>query len=96
MDIETMCTVTINVDDATVRRINPDLTTRESIGQWLQDKVNLLISELAATPITSPNAHTAEEMQVILLDRIRKAEAGEESVVSHQEVSDSIRSKYGF
>ena len=90
-----MCTVTINVDDATVRRINPDLTTRESIGQWLQDKVNLLISELAATPITSPNAHTAEEM-LILLDRIRKAEAGEEPLVSHQEVSDSIRSKYGF
>ena len=91
-----MCTVTINVDDATVRRINPDLTTRESIGRWLQDKVNLLISELAATPITSPNAHTAEEVQVILLDRIRKAEAGEEPLVSHQEVSDSIRSKYGF
>ena len=61
-----MCTVTINVDDATVRRINPDLTTRE------------------------------KEMQVILLDRIRKAEAGEEPLVSHQEVSNSIRSKYGF
>ncbi len=90
-----MCTVTINVDDATLRRINSSLTTRESIGQWLQNQVNLLISELA-TPRQSPNVHTAEEMQVILLDRIRRAEAGEESVVSHQEVSDSIRSKYGF
>jgi hypothetical protein len=90
-----MCTVTINVDDATLRRINPGLTTRESIGQWLQNQVNLMISELAA-PRQSPNAHTAEEMQAILLDRIRRAEAGEEPVVSHQEVSDSIRSKYGF
>ena len=90
-----MCTVTINVDDATLRRINPGLTTRESIGQWLQHRVNLMISELAASR-QSPNAHTAEEMQAILHDRIRKAESGEDPVVSHQEVSDSIRSKYGF
>ena len=44
----------------------------------------------------SPNAHTPEEMHAILTERIRRAEAGEEEVVSHQVVFDSIRNKYGF
>lgn len=46
-----MCTVSINIDDAIVRRINPLLTSRESIGQWLQSQVDELIEEMAMPPI---------------------------------------------
>ncbi len=46
-----MCTVSINIDEATLRRINPlltsresiSLTSRESISCWLQHQVDLMI-----------------------------------------------------
>lgn len=38
-----MCTVSINIDEATLRRINPLLTSRESISCWLQHQVDLMI-----------------------------------------------------
>lgn len=41
-----MCTVSINIDEATMRQINPLLTSRESIGKWLQHQVDLMIEEM--------------------------------------------------
>ena len=41
-----MCTVSINVDEATMRQINPGLTSRESIGSWLQHQVDLMMKEM--------------------------------------------------
>ena len=38
-----MCTVSINIDEAAMRRINPLLTSRESISHWLQHQVDLMI-----------------------------------------------------
>lgn len=38
-----MCTVSIKVDEARVRRIDPALTTNDSISQWLQREVDALI-----------------------------------------------------
>jgi hypothetical protein len=35
-------------------------------------------------------------MHAILTEHIRRAEAGEEEIVSNQVVFDSIRTKYGF
>ena len=40
-----MCTVSINIDEATMRQINPLLTNRESIGKWLQHQVDLLVED---------------------------------------------------
>ena len=42
-----MCTVSINIDETTLRQINPCLTTRESIGSWLQHQVDLMVEEMA-------------------------------------------------
>ena len=42
-----MCTVSINIDEATLRRINPLLTSRESISRWLQHQVDLMVEEYA-------------------------------------------------
>ena len=42
-----MCTVNLKVNDAMVKRINPELTNRESINQWAQKLLDLVISNLA-------------------------------------------------
>jgi serine protease inhibitor len=64
-----MCTVTINIDEATMRQINPNLTSRESIGKWLQHRVDMMIEE-----IVSQNADTmdVEELRLMLHETVRK------------------------
>lgn len=42
-----MCTVSINIDEAKMLQINPGLTSRESIGSWLQHQVDLMVQEMA-------------------------------------------------
>ena len=37
-----MCTVSININEATIRQIDPRLTSRESIGRWLQHRVDMM------------------------------------------------------
>ena len=92
-----MCTVSINIDDATVRRINPFLTSRESIGLWLQHQVDELIENMAIQPRSlSPNAHTAEEMKAIVADRIRLMESGEAAYINGEEGFAQIRAHYGL
>ena len=41
-----MCTVSINIDEARMQQINPFLTSRESIGNWLQHQVDLMLEEM--------------------------------------------------
>lgn len=51
---------------------------------------------MATTSKLSPNAYTAKEMDIILKERIRRAESGKEKTVSNQNVIDYINDKYGF
>lgn len=90
-----MCTVNIQVDDALMRRINPELTSPDRINQWLQNQVDELIGRMTLHHL-SPNAHSAEEMRSILSDRIRRAEAGEEEFLPNNIVCDTMSKKYGF
>ena len=64
-----MCTVTINIDEATMRQISPSLTSRESIGKWVQHRVDLMIEE-----IVSQNTDTidVEELRLMLHETVRK------------------------
>ena len=41
-----MCTVSINIDEAMMRLINPGLTDSESINRWLQHQVDLMLKEM--------------------------------------------------
>ena len=92
-----MCTVTINIDDAAVRRINPLLTSRESISQWLQHQVDELIEEMAVqTYHISPNARSAEEMKAIVADRIQLMESGKATYIDGEEGFAQIRERYGL
>lgn len=56
-----MCTVNIKVNDATIRRINPNLTDNEKIGQWLQHQVNTMLEEMVAYN-EKPHDMTVEEL----------------------------------
>ena len=40
-----MCTVSININEATIRQIDPRLTSRESIGRWLQHRVDMMLED---------------------------------------------------
>lgn len=92
-----MCTVSINIDDAAVRRINPSLTTRESIVKWLQRQVDELIEEMSVQPTSlSPNAHTAEEMKAIVTERVHLMETGEATYIDGEEGFAQIRMRYGL
>ena len=92
-----MCTVSINVDDVIVRRINPNLTSRESIRQWLQQQVNEWLTEMAVQPNTlSPNAHTVEEMKAIVAERIQLMETGKATYIDGEEGFAQIRMRYGL
>ena len=41
-----MCIVNIKVNDATMRQINPSLTDRDSITDWLQHQVDAMIEDV--------------------------------------------------
>ncbi len=56
------------------------------------DKVN----EMTTTSKLSPNAYTANEMDIILKERIWRAEAGNDKTVSNPNVIGFINEKYGF
>ena len=60
-----ICTVSIIIDEATMRQIDPRLTSRESIGQWLQHQVDIMIEEMIAEDV---KPYTVEE----LLERAEK------------------------
>ena len=42
-----MCTVTINVDEAMLREVNPSLSDKAAIRRWAQELIDLRIREYA-------------------------------------------------
>ena len=42
-----MCTVTVNVDEAILKEINPNLSDKTAIRKWVQQLIDLRIREYA-------------------------------------------------
>jgi hypothetical protein len=42
-----MCTVTVNVDEAMLKKINPNLSDKTAIRKWVQQLIDLRIREYA-------------------------------------------------
>jgi hypothetical protein len=63
-----MCTVNIKLDDATLRRIDPNLTNIESISRWLQRHVDIMIDEMAADELETMDI---EDARIMVHDTIR-------------------------
>ena len=68
-----MCTVTLNINEAQLRALNPELTDMTSINRWVQQQVDNLIAGLTAELCRSKaqlKPYTMEELNA----RIDKAE----------------------
>lgn len=59
-----MCTVSVTVDDKMLQHISPNLTTKESIGRWLQQKVDIMIGDLIEE--SSYNDISVEELYLAI------------------------------
>ena len=91
-----MCTVTINIDEAKMRRIDPELTSKERIGQWLQQRVDELMEDYLSDYPLSPCSYTKEEMMVICDRRMEELISGQATTIPHEEVMRRMSEKYGF
>ena len=93
-----MCTINIKIDNEKVRRINPNLKSNENIERWAQYCMDEFIDTLSSNEhkSVSPNAHSSSEMSDILQNRIRRAETGEEKLISNTDVFAQIDKRYGF
>ena len=91
-----MCEISINVDTEKLHNINQIFEDTATIKNWVQHQIDMIINEMATSSKLSPNAHTAKEMDIILKERIHRAESGKEQIVSNQNVIDFISEKYGF
>ncbi|MBR1466883.1 MAG: hypothetical protein IJ607_11080 [Bacteroidaceae bacterium] len=78
-----MCLRTVNIDEARLRKINPSFCDMKTIDRWLEVVINDAIEDMELPHNPSPNAHSAEEMHALLVERVRRAEAGEERAVSY-------------
>ena len=91
-----MCTVQIKIDDAKIRQINPNLTTAQSIGDWLQCEVDDLLDDYVSDLPMPPCSYTREEMMAICNQRLDDILAGRAKTISHDEVMRRINEKYGL
>ena len=99
-----MCTVTLNINEAQVRRINPALTDMDAITRWVQQLVNRSIAYLdeegtasdAKPRSLSPNARSREEMKAIVERRLLLMESGQATYTDGEEGFAQIRARYGL
>jgi hypothetical protein len=70
-----MCTVNLKVNDAMVKRINPELTNRESINQWAQKLLDMVITNMAEA-IEPDCDMSVEELYNAIEQDIKTDEAG--------------------
>lgn len=61
-----MCTVSISIDEAKLKSIDPELNGTEAISRWLQDKVDLWIRQHTPVKSTFDLSHLHPDLQRIL------------------------------
>lgn len=92
----TMCTYTITVDEAALRKLQPSFS-REAFGQWLQRHVDELVEDMTAEQhADSPIARTEEEMKAIVEERLQLMESGKATYIDGETGFAQIRALYGL
>ncbi len=91
-----MCTVNIKVDESVMRSINPNLTTREMINKWLQQKVDAMIESYVNNTAMSPFACEREEMMVVCDQRMDEILSGRSTTIPNDEAIKQIDEKYNL
>lgn len=91
-----MCTVNIKVDDAVMRSINPNLTTREMINKWLQQKVDAMIEDYVNNTAMSPLSYERETMMAVCDQRMDEILSGSSTTIPNDEAIKKIDEKYNL
>ena len=64
-----MCTVTVNVDEAMLKEMNPNLSDKIAIRCWVQELINCRIQEMVAE---DEETISVEELRATLHNTIRE------------------------
>jgi len=84
-----MCTVTLNIDEAQIREINPSLTDMDAITRWLQQQMDNMIACLWHDG-EKKKACTETEAKAMTLRRGRDIKAGRAKLIPHTEVMQEM------
>ena len=87
-NIKIMCTVTLNINEAEVRELNPELTDMASINRWAQRVMDDFIASRRRSK-EQLNPYTIEEIDAMLDEAEAAFEAGDyltqDEVFHHRE-----------
>ena len=64
-----MCTVSINIDEAAIRDVRPELNTTAAIRSWAQE---LIDSRLRQMRLEDEETMSVEELRAMVLETVRK------------------------
>ena len=67
-----MCTVTVNVDEALLKEMNPNLSDKAAIRRWVQELIDLRIQQME---LEDDETMDLEDARAILHETIRKVYA---------------------
>ena len=64
-----MCTVTINVDEAMLKEMNPNLSDKAAIRRWVQELIDLRIQQME---FEDTETMSVEEARAMTIAAVRK------------------------
>ena len=64
-----MCTVTVNVDEAMLKEMNPNLSDKASIRRWVQELIDLRIQQME---FEDTETMSVEEARAMTIAAVRK------------------------
>ena len=67
-----MCTVTVNVDEAILKEMNPNLSDKAAIRRWVQELIDLRIQQME---FEDDETMDLEDARAMLHETIRKVYA---------------------
>lgn len=87
-----MCTVSVQVNEAALRRSNPAFSSMDAINQWVQHLVDVATQELTADKSLDdiPCVYTEEEAIAEVRQRVADLRSGKDHTVPHSEVMKSM------
>ena len=64
-----MCTVTVNVDEALLKEMNPNLSDKTAIRRWVQELIDLRIQQME---FEDTETMSVEEARAMTIAAVRK------------------------
>ena len=59
-----MCTVTVNVDEAMLKEMNPNLSDKTAIRRWVQELIDLRIQQMESEDTETMSIEEARAMTI--------------------------------